>query len=226
MDKIFRLIIILIALSNQVNAQTVKIRERAETDSHLEAKDASFYTKNQIQIDPLWMIRGTVMFSAEKTLGDLFSVRGSIGMCFRDFMDGVVIDGPLSGSVNYVSNTPQLAYGLEWRYYYNENASFDSDYMGLGVTRRSYQYATISSYTDINNQYLRSTAFSKCLDLYVRYGSTLTISEWKKSSLLLDYGISAGFSIDEYSFTTIDGAHSENSFDGWLLPHAGLGFTF
>ncbi|MFM2286452.1 MAG: hypothetical protein RLZZ543_1949 [Bacteroidota bacterium] len=225
MHRIFRLVIILIALSNQAFAQTVKIRERSETESHKEAKAASFYTKNQLQLDPMWLIRGTVMVSGERTIGDYLTVRANVGVCFRDYMDGLLVDGPLSGSVNYLSNTPQPAFGLEGRYYYNENASFDSPYIGLGVARRAYQYTTSSSYM-INNEYPKSTASSKSLDLYIRYGSTLSIVEWEKSSLLFEYGFSVGFSFDTYSYMDGSGMNSQSTVNRWILPHTGIGFTF
>lgn len=226
MDKFFRLLIILIAISNQAISQTVKIRERTETESEKEAESASFYTKNQLQLDPMWMIRGTVMFAGERTIGDYFSVRANAGVCFRDFIDGELIDGLFSGFVNYVSSTPQLAYGLEGRYYYNENASFDSPYFGIGVSKRAYNYRTVSTYTNIDGQYFRSTATSKSIDLYIRYGSTLSIAEWEKCSLLFEYGFSLGLSFDAYTFNSGNGLQSESTINRWFLPHTGLGFTF
>ncbi len=226
MNNFFLPLIILVALYNQASAQVVKIRERTDTESHKEVKEAKFYTKRQIQVDPLWMIRGTMMVSLEHTIGDLFSARVNLGVCTRDYMDNILVDGPLSSSsINYLGNTPQLAYGLEMRYYYNENASFDSPYFSLGFSRRSYQYRVRTNYT-IYNQYVESAPTAKSFDIYARYGSTLTILEREKSTLLFEYGFSVGFSIDKYS--TFNGQYmsADNTINRWLLPHAGLGFTF
>jgi hypothetical protein len=213
-------------IQHSLFSQIVKIRDRNSDEvQRIESKN-SFSENTLVGFDPMWLLRGTAMLNVEHTIGDAYSARIHIGASFSDLADNLLFRGPISSNYSIKSYTPKLSFGLEGRYYGDDNDSFDSWYFGLGFTRRQYSYnATVPTYSfNAPLELVNPTASS--IDIYMRSGNMYNLVQWEKSSIIIDYGFSLGFTTSEYNLPGIAGNFSSGDLKYWFLPHLGINYAF
>jgi hypothetical protein len=246
MRQLFLCILLIISWALDAQSQPVKINARVrdltqeEVAAEQEKTDNPLWLQKLAFVDPLWMARGTLFFGYEQGIGKYLSARINIGPTFRDYADGLLVEGPLelNYSVSEITPTPSISTGLEGRYYHDENGNFDSPYTGIGVAVRNYHYTGVMTNGPINNPDYRIPVriHSRAFDLYARYGSFAQLYASGKTLLLLEYGLSIGFSVTQFdvvnpSQLTFPGptvAESERNLavGYFFLPHLGLGVAF
>ena len=223
-----------------------KITERTAEQVEAEIENVDSWLSNQFSIDPAWLTRGNIVLGYERELGEYFSARAHVGVSFKDYLDGVIFNGIIDQGLVVKSSTPTLSYGGEVRYYALETGSFRNFFTGLGIYRRNYNYTGYfeDPFASLNpgpitkptNREFKTSA----TDVYLRYGTYVTLYETKTFKTSLELGLSLGMSFASFftneitteydpstsSYIQVQSSIPETSFQYMVQPHVGLNIVF
>jgi hypothetical protein len=250
MKKSIVILVLSSALSINLFAQPEKIKakitERTAEQVEAEIEDVDSWLSNQFSIDPAWITRGNIVLGYERELGEYFSARAHVGVSFKDLLDGVLFDGIIDQGFIVKSSTPSLSYGAEVRYYALETGSFRNFFTGLGMYRRNYTYTGYfenplsillpGPVTTPTSREFKTSA----TDVYLRYGTYVTLYETKTFKTSLELGLSLGMSFAKFftnetttqydpntnGYIEVQNTSPETSFQYMAQPHVGLNFVF
>jgi hypothetical protein len=250
MKKSIVILVLSTALSANLFAQPEKIKakitQRTAEQVEAEIEEVDSWLSNQFSIDPAWLTRGNIVLGYERELGEYFSARVHVGVSFKDLLDGVIFDGIIEQGLVVKSSTPSLSFGGEARYYALETGSFRNFFTGLGFYRRNYNYTGYfedpfaslipGPVTKPTNREFKTSA----TDIYLRYGTYVTLYETKTFKTSLELGLSLGMTFSNFftnettteydpftsSYIQIQSTSPETSFQYMAQPHVGLNIVF